>query len=245
MADPFPPVYGWQGRAIPARMAVPLGTSRAVGLVFPGAAYTQERPLLVAAREVLVAAGVEVLLSERYYGMDAELSKLTGEERELCIATDAGAFGRAVLERAAGRPIFVMGKSLGTTSMAHAITQVPDLAAFPSVWLTPLWKDEAILKVLLTAGPRALVVIGKADPQWDQEIADKLLKKKVDIYAVEAADHGMTVSGSAAGTAQVLMELRVKLAALLATVLPTVSKVPIVPPVVPAVTPAHDPLFDE
>lgn len=248
MSDPLPPIFGWQGKSIPAKMSVPLGTVRGVGLAFPGAAYTQERPLLVAVREVLVAAGFEVVLSERYYGMDPELSKLTGEDREACISTDAGAFGRVVFDRSLARPVILAGKSLGTTSLAHAMTQVPDLAAFPSIWLTPLWKDEAIFKVIAAAGPKAFVLIGKADPQWDQAIADKLIKKKVDIMGVEGADHGMTVAGSAAATAQVLMDLRVKLAALVATVLPPVplpvSNVPVSPPVVPD-TPAHDPLFDE
>lgn len=243
MADPLPPVLGWQGQALPVKMAVPLGTSRGVALLYPGAAYPQDRPLLVATREMFVAAGCEVLLSERYYGMDAALSKLTGEERENCLVTDSGALARAAFERAAGKPVFLAGKSLGTTAMAHALKQVPDLAQFPSIWLTPLWKDEAIQKALLAAGPLALVVIGKADPQWDESIAEKLTRKKVTIYAVDGADHGMTVTGSAAATAQVLMDLRAQLAGMTATIWPPAPSAP-TPEVSPPAPEPVDPLFE-
>ncbi len=210
-----PVVHGYKDQVLPLKIAVGLGTPKAVGLLLPGAAYTQDRPLMVATREVFVAQGAECLLSERYYGMDKALSVLTGEERELCIATDSGALGRAAFEQAAGRPVWLAGKSIGTTALAHAIKQVPDLAAFPSAWLTPLWKDELVYKAIEAMGARALVLIGKADPQWDQALADKLSRKKVTVVAVEGADHGMNVAGNKAATDAVVTDLRTRLATLL------------------------------
>ncbi|MBM4367185.1 MAG: hypothetical protein FJ102_13320 [Deltaproteobacteria bacterium] len=211
-----PVIHGYKDQVLPVKMAVGLGSPRAVGLVLPGAAYTQDRPLLVATREVFVAQGAECLLSERYYGMDKALAALTGEERDLCIATDSGALGRAAFAQAAGRPVWLAGKSIGTTALAHAIKQLPDLAAFPSAWLTPLWKDDLVYRAIEAMGARALVLIGKADPQWDQALADKLAKKKVTVVAVDGADHGMTVAGDKATTDLVVTDLRARLATLLA-----------------------------
>jgi hypothetical protein len=226
MSAPPPPILGWQNAALPFRMATPLGSPRGVGVVFPGAAYGQDRPLCALARDVLVAAGVESFLSDRSYAMDADVRTLTGEEREACLAADGGAFARAAYERAAGLPVVLAGKSLGTASMGHALAQVPDLVAGWSVWLTPLWKDVAIFNAIAGAGERAFVLIGTADPQWDEELRAALDKRAMKvarslprIVAVPGADHGMSVKGNPAATAAVLTELQPALAAHLAAAL--------------------------
>ena len=226
MPTPPPTVLGWQNQPLPFTVATPLGTPNGVGLVFPGAAYTQERPLCAIARDVLAAAGAEVFSSTRYYGMDPALSALTGEDREACIATDSGAFARAAFERAAGKPVVLAGKSLGTAAMTHAITQVPDLAVGWSIWLTPLWKDEAVWKAIAAAGNRAFVLIGTADPQWDPELLEIVNKKAMKatkslpvVKVVEGADHGMAVAGNPVATAAVLVELKPALEAHVAAAL--------------------------
>lgn len=209
-----PVVYGYRNDVLPLKLAVPLATPRAVALLLPGAAYTQDRPLLTAARDVLVGQGAECLLSERYYGMDRALSALTGEDRESCLATDSGALGRASFERAAGRPVWLVGKSIGTTCLAHVLKQVPDLAASPMAWLTPLWKDDFVYKAIAAGGERSLVLIGTADPQYDATIAEKLVKKKVQVVVVEGADHSMVVAGNTAATDGAVATLRSRLQAL-------------------------------
>lgn len=215
MSAPPPPVLGWQNAPLPFRMATPLAAPRGVGVVFPGAAYGQERPLCALTRDVLVAAGVETFLSDRSYALDPEVRGLVGEEREACIATDAGAFARAAFARAVGLPVLLAGKSLGTASMAHALLQVPDLAAAPSIWLTPLWKDAAIFNAIAAAGSRAFVLIGTADPQWDEALRADLDKRALRvakslpvIVVVPGADHGMNVAGNPAATAAALTELK-------------------------------------
>lgn len=230
MATPPPTLYGWQNEPLPFTMAVPLNAPKAVGVVFPGAAYTQDRPLCTIAKDVMVAAGAEVILSTRYYGMDPKLSALTGDDREACLATDSGGYARGAFTRAAGKPVLLAGKSIGTTALAHALTQVPDLVAGWSVWLTPLWKDEAVFKAIAAAGARAYVLIGTADPQWDPAILEALNKKALKlakslptVRVVEGADHGMTVAGNPAATAAVLTELRPALAAHFAAALATAA----------------------
>lgn len=226
MSIPPPTVLGWLNEPLPFTMAVPLNAPRATGVLFPGAAYTQERPLCATTRDVFVAAGVETFLSTRYYGMDPKLSALTGEEREACLVADSGAFARAAFERSAGKPVLLAGKSIGTTAMAHALTQVPDLAAGWSIWLTPLWKDEAIFKAIAAAGARAFVLIGTADPQWDPALLEALNKKAKKVakslpvvVVVEGADHGMAVAGQPAATAKVLTDLKPALVAHVAAAL--------------------------
>ncbi len=236
---------------MPLKLATPLQSPRGLGVLYPGAAYTQERPLCATTRDVMLAAGLEVFLSERYYGLDPALSALSGEDREACLVADSGAYARAAFERAAGRPVVLAGKSLGTTAMAHALIQVPELAAGLSVWLTPLWKDEMVFQAIAAAGARAYVLIGSADPQWDTAILEALHKKAMrlakslpTVHVVDGADHGMSVSRSAAATAQVLVDLKPALAAFFAPVFPppvVVSPPPVVVPAEPE--PEIDPLF--
>lgn len=215
MPTPPPTILGWQNQPLPFTMAVPLNAPRAVAVVFPGAAYGQDRPLCTIPRDVFVSAGAEVILSNRYYGLDPALSALTGDDREGCIATDSGAFARAAFERAAGRPVLLAGKSIGTAAMAHALKQVPDLAAGWSIWLTPLWKDEAVFAAIANAGSRAYVLIGTADPQWDPALLVALNKKAVRlgggaplVTVVDSADHGLKVLSSGTATAAVLTALK-------------------------------------
>ncbi|MSQ03303.1 MAG: hypothetical protein EXR71_15660 [Myxococcales bacterium] len=225
MAAPAPTVNGYQGQPLPFRLTMPLNAPAGVGVVFPGAAYSQDRPLCATTRDVLAGAGLEVFLPERYYGMDPALSALTGDEREACIATDSGAFARVAFARAEGRPVILAGKSLGTSAMAHAYIQVPDLAAGASIWLTPLWKDESVFHAIAAAGARAFVLIGSADPQWDASLLAALNQKAMRVAksvpfvsVVEGADHGMTVAGNAAATARALVELKPALVAFVSTV---------------------------
>ena len=226
MSAPPPSILGWPHAVLPYHMAVPLRDPTAIGLVFPGAAYGQDRPLCMLTRDVFVAAGAEVILSDRLYGMDPTLSALTGDDRENCIATDSGGFARAAFDRAAGKLVLLAGKSIGTTAVAHAIKQVPDLAAGYSIWLTPLWKDEAIFSTIAAAGSRAYVLIGTADPQWDPAVlealnkkAQKLAKSLPVVQVVEGADHGMSVAGNAAATAKVLTDLKPALTTFVAAAL--------------------------
>ncbi len=226
MPAPPAPVFGWESTSLPFHMATPLGTPRAVGVLFPGAAYGQERPLCALTRDVLVAAGVETFLSDRSYALDAAVRGLAGETREACLATDSGAFARAAFARAAGLPVLLAGKSLGTSAMAHALTQVPDLESGWSIWLTPLWKDTAVFEAIAAAGSRAFVLIGTADPQWDEELRAALDKRALRVAkstpvvrVVSGADHGMSVKGNAAATAAVLTELKPALAAHVAAAL--------------------------
>lgn len=226
MAAPAPTITGYQGQPLPFRLTTPLNTPAGVGIVFPGAAYSQDRPLCATTRDVLAGVGLEVFLPERYYGMDPALSALTGDEREACIATDSGAFARVAFERAAGRPVILAGKSLGTSAIAHAFIQVPDLAAGASIWLTPLWKDEAVFNAIASAGARAFVFIGSADPQWDPSLLELLKKKAMRVakslpvvVVVDGADHSMTVAGNAAATARAFVELKPALTAFVSTVI--------------------------
>jgi hypothetical protein len=99
--------------------------------------------------------------------------------------------------------------------MAHALKQVPDLAAGWSIWLTPLWKDEAVFAAIARAGARAYVLIGTADPQWDPDLLDALNKKAIRlgggapvVTVVDSADHGLKVLSSATATAAVLTALK-------------------------------------
>ncbi len=233
MSTPPPTIFGWQNQPLPFTLAVPLNAPKAVGVVFPGAAYGQDRPLCTIPRDVFVAAGAETILSTRYYGLDPALSALTGDDREGCISTDSGAFARAAFERAAGKPVILAGKSIGTSAMAHALTQVPDLVPGWSIWLTPLWKDEAVFAAIAAAGARAYVLIGTADPQWDPAILEALNKKAMKltksvptVKVVDSADHGMSVSGNATATAAVLTELKPALTAHVAAAL----SAPVAPP---------------
>jgi hypothetical protein len=105
----------------------------------------------------------------------------------------------AVLDRLAAVPDvapILIGKSLG----AHAAGIAAE-RGIPSVWLTPLLRQEFVLDALRRATAPFLLVGGTADPAWDGEVARKLT---AHVLEVAHADHAMLLPGPLAGSARVL-----------------------------------------
>lgn len=68
----------------------------------------------------------------------------------------------AALDRAPdGRPVLVVGKSLGTLALPWAVEN-----GLPGAWLTPLLQDAAVVTAVQEAQQPTLLVGGTADPHW-------------------------------------------------------------------------------
>jgi len=175
-------VQGHEGR--PLRCVVYEGEA-GTGIVFPGAFYVPQAPLLWFAHECLAERGVGVV--EVWWEFPEEIG------REEAVEWVHG-HARAVAER--WPPDVLVGKSLGTEAVAFLGLGVP------SIWLTPTLVRESTRRGLAGVTAPALAVIGTDDPLAPRELWPEL-PPQGDLLEVEGADHGLRV-GDPAGTAAVL-----------------------------------------
>jgi pimeloyl-ACP methyl ester carboxylesterase len=175
-------VQGHAGR--PLRCVVDEG-ARGTAIVFPGAFYVPQAPLLWFAHECLAERGLGVV--EVWWELPEEIG---AEEAVELVHGHA----RAVAER--WPPDVLVGKSLGTEAMASLGLDVP------SIWLTPTLVREGTRRALAGVTAPALAVIGTNDPLAPRELWPQL-SAPAELLEVEGADHGLRV-GDPAGTAAVL-----------------------------------------
>jgi pimeloyl-ACP methyl ester carboxylesterase len=178
-------VPGHEGR--PLRCVVHPG-ERGTALLFPGAGYTPQAPLLWFARECLAERGLSVV--EVWWEFPDDI-----EEDEALRWVHGHA--EAVAER--WPPDALAGKSLGTEALSHLAPTVP------SIWLTPtLVRESTRLGLAEVTGP-ALALIGTADPLAPRELWPEL-PPHAELVELEGADHALEV-GEPMGSAGVLVRV--------------------------------------
>jgi pimeloyl-ACP methyl ester carboxylesterase len=175
-------IPGHEGR--PLRCVVEEG-DRGTALVFPGASYVPQAPLLWFAHECLQERGYGVV--EVWWGFPEAI----GDEEAL---EWVHGHARAVAER--WPPDALVGKSLGTEAIASLEPRVP------SIWLTPTLVRESTRRALAEVAAPALAVIGTEDPLAPRELWPEL-PPHAELLELEGADHGLRV-GDPAATAAVL-----------------------------------------
>jgi pimeloyl-ACP methyl ester carboxylesterase len=175
-------VQGHEGRSL--RCVVDEGRA-GTALVFPGAGYTPQGPLLWFAHECLAERGLGVV--EVWWELPDEIG---AEEAVEWVHGHA----QAVAEH--WPPDVLVGKSLGTEAIASLGLEVP------SIWLTPTLVRESTRHGLAGVTAPALAVIGTNDPLAPRELWPEL-PPHAELVEIDGADHGLRV-GDPAGTAAVL-----------------------------------------
>jgi pimeloyl-ACP methyl ester carboxylesterase len=104
----------------------------------------------------------------------------------------------------------LIGKSLGS----HATGLAAD-RSLPAVWLTPLITAPWVADALARTTAPFLLVGGRADPSWDEDLARRLTPH---VFSVEDADHGMYVPGPLTDSVAVLARVVVAVEVFLSTI---------------------------
>lgn len=172
-----------QGEPVPARLHQAGGEK--VMVVFPGAGYNPDKPLLYYLRKLALALGYDCLEVWRSYN-GPEFHSLSPAEAAARVAGDAGAVASAVIEAYQER--VWAGKSIGTVALS-AITDARFQNDF-SLWLTPVLAHPEVFQAL-AASSKALIVAGSADPYLDLEALSRL--RGVESLIFEGADHSLEV----------------------------------------------------
>lgn len=186
-------VHGYRG-PVPNTFMRQEEQKGAVAVVYPGMSYSVDAPLLYFPTWMLVDHGVDVLLFQRLYGDTPGFSSLPDGEQEQWILGDAAAVCQAVLSQRPYQELILVGKSLGTVSMAHiaANERLPHLRA---LWLTPILTREDVRMQIRRLGSRSVFAIGTADRLYGKAWIDELRAAGATSVIIDGAGHGLTVPG--------------------------------------------------
>lgn len=165
-----------------------------LGIVFPGMSYSVDAPLLYFPTWMLADQGADVMLFERLYSATPGFSGLPDGEQEQWILGDAAAACQAALSERPYQRLILVGKSLGTVSMAHVAANetLPHLRA---LWLTPILTREEVRTQIRRLGSRSVFAIGTADRLYRKAWVDELRAAGATSVIIDGAGHGLQIPG--------------------------------------------------
>lgn len=172
-----------------------------LAILIPGYAYGQDLPALYYPARVLSDMGADVLRLERLYSDVPDFKDLPESERARIIVADALSACETGLRQREYRRVTLVGKSIGTLSMARLLKLIPQLETADCIWLTPLLRNERMRQSILDKRPRSLFVIGTADDFYDADLLRELEEGTGGTSVViEGANHGLEIPDSVIGS---------------------------------------------
>ena len=177
-----------------------------LAMVFPGLGYTCQMPLLYYSTLLLVDLGFDVLWVETNYGTNKEYLALNEEMKSEWIEKDTIAAWKSVMIKRNYKRVVLLGKSIGTVSLAVLLQERSLPKDTRNVLLTPLLNDkEVVASLQQNPTKRSLFVIGTADAYYDP-VALKQVREnsKNKVLVVKGADHSLEIGENVSASIRVL-----------------------------------------
>lgn len=165
--------------------------ARKLCVLLSGTNYLYDKPLMYYANMAMLQQGYDVV-QVNYTYEDAFF-----EQPITLIATqilkDVKSVIVDVCQRVAYDDILFVGKSLGTLPMSFHFSQKQ--VTYPKlIMLTPLLQQEEVYTKLLAIENELLLIIGDADPHYDQQkVATLNEKDNVSVLVISDANHSLDV----------------------------------------------------
>ena len=189
-------IRGYGDEPVPHTFYEQEETPSQVALLLPGMGYTSHMPLLYYPARIMLSLGADVLGLEYDYNRREDFMALPGEERKQWLLADVTHACRTVLKGRSYQEITLIGKSLGTRAMGHLLTTDDHLREANAIWLTPVLRSEKLCRQIKEWGRRSLIVIGTADPHYNQALLDEIQgATDSEMLIVEGADHSLEIGG--------------------------------------------------
>lgn len=177
------------------------------GLLYllPGHAYSGDGPLLYYPAQALRESGWDTLaIAYSYQGRMADASAEV-------VAEALQESRQALAQAMAARPypsLALLGKSLGSCLAAYLASDMPELAAAPAAYLTPLVGTPMFdAPFAATHGP-AYLALGTADRYADLQALEALkTARPYQLTTIEGADHAMNIIGDLEASIRVMRRI--------------------------------------
>jgi len=153
--------------------------ARKLALVLPGMNYTCEMPLLYYATHLLLEHGCDVLqvCTDYTHSEFQALGKMEQAQRLGSDAVSSLQAARTARPDSGGyEQIYLLGKSIGTISLAFLLSAFPDLP-FKPIWLTPLLRQPLLVEAALSWKGPALWIASVEDQTYAAAGWIKIIQK--------------------------------------------------------------------
>lgn len=178
--------------------------SKTLGLIFPGLYYSCDMPLLYYTAQLLLSRIVDILQVWPNYTVPS-FQSLDQVERSNWLQADALAAMEAGLRQRKYRQTILVGKSLGTISMALLIGKQMLMEDIVTIWLTPLLHIPEVSSRLLSLQSPALYISGDKDPTYNEGIFRQIKDlHKAKVIIIEGANHSLEIPGNPLLSLQIL-----------------------------------------
>jgi hypothetical protein len=172
-------ITGYQGQPVAMRLRRRTHEGAHLAVLLRGLGYRSTMPALYYCSQMMYSRGADVLSMEYRYDILLEFVNGSDEEKLSWIKADAGAAFDAITSSQFGRyrRFTVIGKSLGTVGMALIIPEQPKLSGADLIWLTPSFSAPGFSEGFQRCCDnhhRSIVVIGTADPGYDETLLHDL-----------------------------------------------------------------------
>jgi dienelactone hydrolase len=194
MPDPVRlPLYTSDGRPLMHKYYPQDGQSAGLLVVFPGAHYGPEGPLLYYPRELLKHAGWDTL--DVSYGFQTRMAEITAEIFESVLAESSAAIKIAMAQRGYDR-VGLLGKSLGAGVIAHLCRGEPRLAYARAAYLTPPLGAPFFDPIVSETQQPSFLAIGTSDRFYNVKALEALKSERpFQTTTIDGADHHMSFPG--------------------------------------------------
>lgn len=188
------PVSGYNSTAVPNRFFQQTGAARDLAVVLPGLNYTCDMPLLYYPARLLVEHGADVLQVHANYTLPAFQSR-ERVEQVAWLGQDAQGAVEAGMKQRFYERLILIGKSIGTLSLAYLVTQ-GGYATATTIWLTPLLRQPWLAQAAAQCRGPALFVAGTGDPTYDPAAMEKIQQATgARTFILERANHSLEIPG--------------------------------------------------
>lgn len=211
-------IAGYEQAPVPNTFFQQDGPTDHLALIFPGYGYTPDMPALYYPMALLRDLGADVLQVRYDYQHDPHFRRASDAERQERLLADVTSACEAGLAQRTYQRLTLVGKSLGTGAMAHALAVDARLARARCIWLTPILRDDALRATIRQFKPRSFFAIGTADPLYDAALLDEMCRATGgDALVADGADHILEVPGDIEGSLAIMRNLTQRLRAFLST----------------------------
>ena len=188
------PIFGYNSTAVPNRFFQQPRTARDLAVVLPGLNYTCDMPLLYYPARLLVEHGADVLQVHADYTLPAFQSK-ERVEQVAWLGQDAQGAVQAGMKQRLYERLILIGKSIGTLSLAYLVTQ-GSYATATTIWLTPLLRQPWLVQAASQCRGPALFVAGGGDSTYDPASLKAIQQATgARSFILEGANHSLEIPG--------------------------------------------------
>jgi hypothetical protein len=177
-----------------------------LALILPGLGYNVDMPLLYYAARLLVERHFDVLQLRPNYQEQAFVHAPQAERLERFYADTSAALHTGRAQGDYSQKV-LLGKSIGSISLALLLNEEEDLGQPVTVWITPLLCETLVMEAALACPAPSFFMAGTADSSFDPA-ALKYIQKKTGAQAwlAENANHSLELPGDPLGSISLLAE---------------------------------------